>query len=63
MRVLSEIVYEIELDWRNINYAAKESLLAMKNNDSSAIVYFLSNANDWKGEVSTRIKRELRMRL
>jgi hypothetical protein len=69
-RPLSLIVKEIRADWKNVNYAAKpyldamETLGSIKENyfcDSgvSVVLYFLCNAQTWKGEVARRVKKEL----
>lgn len=69
-RAISEIANEIQQDWKNVNYAAKPYLDAMKELKSvddnfyedsaeSVIAYFLGNARSWKGETAKRIKLEL----
>jgi len=71
MRPLYEIAAEIRRDWKKVNYAAKPyldamgSLTSIKDNyfmDSgkSIVLYFLSNAASWRGEVAKRIKAELK---
>ena len=70
-RSINTIAHEIQNDWKNVNYAAKpylDAMLTMSNaNDGfgydsgeSVILYFLSNAGAWRGEVAKRIKTELR---
>lgn len=70
-RPLYEIATEISDDWKSVNYAAKPyleamySLTSINNNygcDSgkSIVLYFLSNANTWKGDNARRIKKELK---
>lgn len=70
-RPLSVIAAEIRKDWKNVNYAAKPYLDAMSSlnsiNDSygmdsgkSIVLYFLSNASSWRGEVAKRVKAELK---
>jgi len=70
-RSLSVIAAEIRRDWKNVNYAAAPYLRAMSGmnsiNDSygmdgakSTVLYFLSNASTWRGEVAKRIKAELK---
>jgi len=70
-RSINIIAQEIKEDWKNVNYAAKpylDAMLTMSNvNDGfgydsgeSVILYFLSNAGAWRGEVAKRIKAELR---
>ena len=64
------------LDWGTdrIHYAARPYLSAMMSIDSlsdkygaddgsSIVVYFLSNARGWRGEVAREIKKELNRRL
>ena len=56
---------------RGISYAAKPYLSAISYLDSindrygedsakSIVLYFLSNASTWKGEVARRVKKELK---
>lgn len=71
-RDLSTIAKEIRNDWgTKVNYAAKPYLDAMatlnkvtdnygQDNAKSIILYFLSNAGAWRGEVAKRIKLELK---
>jgi hypothetical protein len=70
-RPLYQIANEIKKDWVKPNYAAKPYLDAMQClssvNDSygwdsgkSIVIYFLCNANTWKGENAKRIKAELK---
>ena len=70
-RSLSVIAREIGRDWKNVNYAAKPYLDAMSSLSSihdkygfdsakSVVLYFLSNASSWRGEVAKRIKTELK---
>jgi hypothetical protein len=70
-RPLFEIASEIKKDWVKPNYAAKPYLDAMGSltsvNDTygwdsakSIVLYFLCNANTWKGENAKRIKAELK---
>ena len=71
MRKISEIAVEIENDWRNVNFAARPYLDAMRQLDSvndkyyfddarSTITYFLCNASSWRGEKARQIKAELK---
>jgi hypothetical protein len=71
MRSLSAIAAEVRQDWKNVNYAAKPYLDAMGSlnsiNDNyfmdsgkSVVLYFLSNASSWRGEVAKRVKTELK---
>jgi hypothetical protein len=70
-RPLYEIARDIRKDWKNVNYAAKPYLDAMSSLDSvndtyimdsakSIVLYFLCNANSWRGEVAKAIKAELK---
>ena len=73
-RTLSEIASEIKRDWKQINYAARPYLWAMGSfstvNDTfghdsarSVVLYFLSNASSWRGDVAKRVKAELKAHL
>jgi hypothetical protein len=70
-RTLPEVVAEIRKDWKKVNYAAAPYLDAMDSLNSvsenyfadsgqSVVLYFLSNASSWKGEVAKRVKLELK---
>ncbi len=70
-RPIYEIVQDIDLDWKKPNYAAVPYLSAMASLDKitdfygcdsgkSIVLYFLSNADSWRGEVAKRVKAELR---
>jgi len=71
-RPLYEIAREIRKDWGNkINFAAKPYLDAMAclesvndnygwDSGKSVVLYFLSNASSWRGEVAREIKKELK---
>lgn len=70
-RPIFVIAREIRLDWKKVNYGAKPYLSAMYNLNSitdnyyddsckSVVLYFLSNASTWRGEVAKRIKSELK---
>lgn len=72
-KALSEIAGIIRKDWKNVNYAAKPYLDAMRSldtvNDSygadsgkSIVVYFLCNAASWRGDIAKVIKAELKKR-
>ena len=69
-RDLHEIASEIRKDWKKVYFGAIPYLQAMSDlssvNDShgydsakSIVLYFLSNANSWRGEVAKRVKKEL----
>ncbi len=70
-RPLSDIAYDIRRNWAKVNYAAEPYLSAMFSLDKitdaywydsgkSIVLYFLSNAQSWRGEVAKRIKLELK---
>lgn len=70
-RPLHQIAREIRLDWKNVNFAAEPYLVAMESMNSinenygydtgkSVVLYFLSNAASWRGDVAKRIKNELK---
>ena len=69
-RKIWEIAKEIQGDWDKVNFAAKPYLDAMFQLNSlddsygaddgrAMVVYFLSNATHWRGEIARRIKKEL----
>ncbi len=71
VRTLREIARDIEQHWSPVWFGAVPYLEAMKQLDSihedyyadsaeSVVLYFLSNAQTWKGEHARRIKAELR---
>ena len=70
-RTLSTIDREISSDWKKVNFAAVPYLQAMATMESpqdnfgydsgqSVVIYFLSNAGSWRGDVARRIKKELK---
>lgn len=71
VRQLSVIAQEIRQDWGDkVNYAAKPYLQAMANlrtmdeafgldTGRTMVMYFLGNAQTWRGETARRIKKEL----
>jgi hypothetical protein len=71
-RPLDVIANEIRKDWKNVHYAARPYLAEMgrfnlitdgeawEDGAKSCVLYFLSNAGTWKGEVAKRVKAELR---
>jgi hypothetical protein len=70
-RSLSAIALAIRLDWKKVNYAAKPYLDAMTclgtmgdkygyDGADSIVIYFLGNAQTWKGEKAKAIKLELK---
>lgn len=69
-RSLKTIAQEIKADWRNIDVAAKEYLKAMltlekisdiyvHEDGRSVVLYFLANAQTWRGAKAREIKLEL----
>ena len=69
-RSISEIAREVRQDWKKVNYGAVPYLDAMRELNSindkfiedsakSIIMYFLSNASTWRGDVAKRVKAEL----
>ena len=69
-RDLNVIANEISSDWKKVNYGAVPYLDAMKcvrsvndkygcEDGKTQVMYFLSNATTWRGEVARRIKKEL----
>ncbi len=73
-RSLSTIAREIKSDWPNPYFGAVPYLDAMATMDSvgqnygwdsgeSIVLYFLGNANTWRGETARRIKAELKAML
>lgn len=71
-RKLYEIAREIRKDWgAKVNFAAKPYLDAMDSlgtvqdtfgydSAKSIVIYFLSNAQSWRGDTAKRIKAELK---
>lgn len=70
-RALNEIAAEIKQDWKKVNYAALPYLQAMAqlthiddkygyDSGKNIVLYFLSNASTWRGDVAKRIKAELK---
>ena len=71
MRQIHEIAREIRTTWRAVNYAAVPYLDAMStlvgvddtygcDSARSVVLYFLSNAQTWRGDDARRIKAELK---
>jgi hypothetical protein len=71
VRPINVIASEIEKDWKPIYFGAKPYLMAMfslsKITDNygcdsgkSIVLYFLSNAQTWKGDKAREIKKELK---
>ena len=70
-RPIYEIAEEIRKDWRPVWYGAVPYLDAMRSLDNvrdpfgadsgeSIVLYFLSNAQTWRGETARRVKKELK---
>ncbi len=73
-RDLSVIAREIRADWNKVYFGAVPYLDAMATMGSvkepyfydsgeSIVIYFLANANTWRGETARRIKAELKAML
>jgi hypothetical protein len=69
-RSLSVIAREIKLDWKKVHPTAKPYLDAFgtlttihdkyyQDNGQAMVIYFLSNAQSWRGDVARTIKKEL----
>lgn len=74
MRTLKEIAREIRANWGKVSPYANEYLKAMEKLNSvndrfyfddgrSVVMYFLANAQGWRGDVAKRIKLELKSML
>lgn len=70
-RPIYEIAREIRNDWKRPYFGAVPYLDAMFSLDSirdnyyddsghSVVLYFLANANTWKGDTARRVKAELK---
>lgn len=70
VRSLSVIANEIRKDWNKVYFGAVPYLDAMSTLNSindryihdsgkSIVLYFLSNATTWRGEVARNVKKEL----
>jgi len=70
-RPLHQIAAEIRRDWKKPYFGAVPYIEAMSELDSidgmyyydsakSIVLYFLGNANTWRGDVAKRIKIELK---
>jgi len=73
-RPLHEIALEIGQDWKKIYFGAVPYLNAMETLNSikdkfyfdtaeTIVIYFLANAQTWRGETARRIKKELNQML
>lgn len=67
---ICDIARAIKADWKNVSYAAKPYLDAMvtlydidskyyEDSAKSIIIYFLANAQTWRGETAKKIKKHL----
>ena len=70
-RLIKDIAEEIEKDWKDVWFGARPYVEAMKELDTvdsyfgldsarMVILYFLSNAQYWRGPTAQRIKEELK---
>lgn len=70
-RPIYKIAEDISRDWKNVYFGAKPYLDAMmsletmdqnfhQDSAKSIIVYFLSNAQSWRGETARNVKNELK---
>jgi hypothetical protein len=71
MQTISTIAREISREWKNVNYAAKPYLNAMRSLDSandsfgydsakSIVSYFLCNASGYRGDTAKAHKAALK---
>ena len=71
MRSLSAIAREVRADWKKVYFGAVPYLDSMSTLESiedpymydsgrSIVLYFLSNAQTWRGEVARSVKAELK---
>lgn len=71
VRSIDTIGREIRKDWKNMYFGARPYVTAMENLNTikddygadsakSIVLYFLSNAGTWRGEVARRVKAELK---
>lgn len=71
MRDIDIIAREIRREWHKPSYSAKpyiEAMLHLSTIDDryyfdsarTVILYFLSNARTWRGDVARRVKKELK---
>lgn len=71
VRPLFEIAAEIRNDWKKVYFGAVPYLEAMESlnriadnyfydSGKTIVLYFLANAQTWKGETAKRIKAELK---
>lgn len=71
MRLIHEIAEEIQSDWKKPYFGAVPYLQALHSlttiddmygldSAKSIIIYFLANANTWRGETARRVKKDLK---
>ena len=71
VRPIYEIAREIRKDWKKVYFGAVPYLNAMRDLDKitdnymydsgkSVVLYFLANAQTWRGDVAKRAKAELK---
>jgi len=71
VRPMSEICKDIRKDWQKMYFGAVPYFQAMQcldgvndyygmDSGKSIVMYFLSNASTWRGEVAKRVKLELK---
>jgi hypothetical protein len=71
MRPLYEIAQEIQSDWKKPYFGAVPYLEAMTtlnkitdkyyyDDAEEVVLYFLANAQTWRGETARRVKKELK---
>jgi len=71
---IAEIAAVIAGDWTNVNYAAVPYLDAMfslttirdkygMDDGKGIVIYFLSNAGTWRGNIAKLVKAELKRRV
>jgi hypothetical protein len=71
---INELADIITRDWKNVNFAAKPYLEAMssivniednfgEDKGRNVVMYFLINAQTWKGQVAREVKAELKKRV
>lgn len=70
-RSIQSIAWEIQREWKKVNYAAAPYLNAMcslhsmtdkygSDDAKSIILYFLNNAQGFRGDAAKRLKAELK---
>lgn len=70
-RPLYEIAADVRADWKNVYFGAVPYLEAMEclgsidsnyglDSGKSVVLYFLSNANSWRGPKAREVKAELK---